>query len=312
MATEDPKKTKKQKKVQPLFSPELAPDVRKLLADHKKILVPASAPVPPKYIDLRDATGATIGGLVVFAAMEYGVWLFLRWILVGVFPDDVAVALSGAVGVIGVLLLIAMLIGTLVESKERTAARVHHGQYLLPADWDKAATALMLRAQQAVGSVQESAVNRMGLLDAVKNEVVLPEQLWDIGRVLQQQSVLRARQVELRGQLSAAQLDAVLGPQRQAIELSATAMEAKVAKLERYAEQALEADAVLKAESVLTTALEDRDRYVELLASTEIANHSGLIDELSKETADLKAVLTRSINAALETGQTLALPQDPA
>jgi hypothetical protein len=308
MATENPKK--KKQKVEPLFSPELTPEVRKLLADNKKILVPASSPAPTWYIDLRDATGTTIGGLVVFAAMEYGVWLFLRWIFVGIFPDGVAAALSGAAGVVGVLLLIAMLIGTLVESKERTAARVHHGQYLLPDDWDKAATALMLRAQQAVRSVQESDVNRQGLLDAVKNEVVLPEQLWDIGRVLQQQSVLRTRQVELRGQLSAAQFDAVLGPQRQAIELSASAMEAKVAKLERYAEQALEADAVLKAESILATAIEDRDRYVELLASTEIANHSGLIDELSKETADLKAVLNRSINAALETGQTLTPSDD--
>jgi hypothetical protein len=170
----------------------------------------------------------------------------------------------------------------------------------------------MLRAQQAVRSVQESDVNQRGLLDAVKNEIVLPENLWDLGRVLQQQSVLRVRQSELAEQLPGAQLEAVLAPQRQAIELSATAMEAKVAKLEQYAEQVREADAVLKAESILASALEDRDRYVELLSSTEIAGHSDLIDELSKETADLQAVLHRSITAALETGQTLALPDDHA
>ncbi|MEV5964677.1 hypothetical protein AB0L70_23090 [Kribbella sp. NPDC051952] len=311
MANEKPKKKKKQK-AEPLFSPELAPDVRTLLAANQKILVPASAPAPKRHIDLRDATGTSIAGLGFFAAMEYGVWLFVRWLAYGLFPDAVAPWISGGAGILGLLLLVAMLIGMSIESKERTAARVHHGEYLLPADWDADATALMLRAQQAVRSVQESDVNQRGLLDAVKNEIVLPENLWDLGRVLQQQSALRVRQTELAEQLPGAQLEAVLAPQRQAIELSATAMEAKVAKLEQYAEQVREADAVLRAESILASALEDRDRYVELLSSTEIAGHSDLIDELSKETADLRAVLNRSITAALETGQTLALPDDHA
>lgn len=311
MASEKPKKKKKQT-AEPLFSPELTPDIRTLLATNPKILVAASAPAPKRHIDLRDATWSSIAGLGVFSAVEYGVWLFLRWVVYGLFPDGVAIWLSGGAGLIGVLLLLALLIGMSIESKERTAARVHHGQYLLPEDWDADATALMLRAQQAVRSVQESDVNQRGLLDAVKNEVVLPEHLWDIGRVLHQQSVLRVRQAELGEQLPSAQLEAVLGSQRQAIELSATAMEAKVAKLEQYAEQVREADAVLKAETILASALEDRDRYVELLSTTEVANHSDLIDELSEETADVQAVLNRSITAALETGQTLALPDGHA
>ncbi|WP_020392205.1 hypothetical protein [Kribbella catacumbae] len=45
-----------------------------------------------------------------------------------------------------------------------------------------------------------------------------------------------------------------------------------------------------------------------MLASTEAV--TGLIEELSRETTDVHA-LTNSLAAALETGQTLALPIEP-
>ncbi|MFI6675129.1 hypothetical protein [Kribbella sp. NPDC050470] len=289
-----------------LFAPDVPPAVRSLLSEHPSVLLPASAPKQDAVG--RQAAGETIGGLVVFAGIEVGLWFALRWLVYAIFPDGLAFWLSLGAGVFGVLLLVAGVAAMTGEGRARVAARKHHGQYLLAEDWDGDATALMERAQRAVETIQDSEVNKRGLLDAAKNDVVLPEQLWDIGRVLQQLSALRSRQADIEDQLQSARLEAVLRPQREALELSATAMETKVAKLERYADQVREADAVLRVETLLEGALQDRDRYVELLSSTEVAGHSGLIEEFSQETADLNATLSRRIAAALETGQTLALP----
>ena len=283
-----------------LFAPDVPAEVRGRLTGTPEALVAASAPVPDPH-----SAAKTAAGLVVFAGFQVAFWLFVHWLAYGLFPDGFAVWVSGGAAVLGVLLLAGLIAGSRAEEKARTAAREYHGRYLLPEDWDKESTALMHRARKAVRTVQDAEVNKRGLLDAAKNEVLLPEQLWDIGRVLQQLSALRTRHAEIGEQLEAGHLGAVLEPQRQALDLSARAMQDKVAKLEQYAEQVREADAVLKAEAVLKDALEDRERYVELLASTEIAVNSDLIEELSKETADLHTVLSRSVAAALETGLTL-------
>jgi hypothetical protein len=307
------RKSKSGRTPKPVFSPELPPEAWDLFAEHPELMAPASAPAPKTGSDLRRTPGESVAALFFFAGLEVGLWFLARWILHAVFPDGLAAWLSGGAAVFGVFLLIAAFVGASTESQQRSLARKHHGEYLLAEDWDEEATALMLRAQQAVRAVQKSEVNKQGLLDAVKNDVVLPEQLWDLGRVLQQQSVLRARQAELGKGLGDAQLDQILGPQRQALKLSATAMEEKVAKLERYAEQVHNADAVLRAETVAAIAAVDTDRYVELLASTEIAGDSSLIEDLSKDTSRVHSTLAGILAAALETGQTLALPskQDP-
>lgn len=306
-----PRKSKSGRKLKPVFSPELPPDVRDLFADHPELMAPASAPPPKTGSDLRRTPGESVAGLCFFAGLEVGLWFLARWIFNAVFPDGLAVWLTGGAAVLGVVLLIAAVFGASTESQQRVLASKHHGEYLLPEDWDEDAAALMLRAQQAVRAVQKSEVNKHGLLDAVKNDVVLPGQLWDLGRVLQQQSVLRARQAEIGKGLGDAQLDQILGPQRQALKLSATTMEEKVAKLERYAEQVRDADAVLRAETVASIAAVDTDRYLELLATTEIAGDSSLIEELSRDTSQVHSTLAGILAAALETGQTLALPGKP-
>jgi hypothetical protein len=220
-----------------LFSPDVPPAARALLTEHPDVLIPASA---PKQDVGRQRAGDTVGGLVVFAGIEFGLWIFLRWLLYAIFPDGLAVWLSGGAAVLGVLLLFAAIAAMSGESRAGVVARKHQGNYLLAEDWDEDAAALMRRAQRAVDAIQDSEVNQQGLLDAAKNDVVLPEQLWDIGRVLQQLSSLRTRQADIEQQLRTARFEAVLYPQRRALELSATAMETKVAKLEQYADQVRE------------------------------------------------------------------------
>ncbi len=308
---EDEQPTAKARKAKVVFSPELSQEVRDQLLQHKKMLVPASAPTPQKLVQMRQSPAGSVVSLLFFAGIQYWFWRLLRWAFHGVLPEGLADVLTVMAGVLGVLIFIGTAKGMSVESKERAAVRKYHGKYLLPTDWDDEATVLMLRAQAAVKAVKKSEVNKRGLLDAVKNDVVLPEQLWDIGRVLQQQSALRKRQAEITEGLESKELETVLEPQRRALRISATAMEEKVAKLEQYADQVREADAVLRTETVLTDAIQDSDRYVELLASTEAAADGGLIEELSRETAEVRSALSRSVAAALEAGQALALPSKP-
>ncbi|TDD19657.1 hypothetical protein E1218_23600 [Kribbella turkmenica] len=294
-----------------VFSPDVPASARTLLTEHPDALIPASVP-HEEVVARRQPAGESVGGLLIFGGIEVGLWFFLRWLLFTIFPDGLAFWLSGGAAVLGVLLFTAGIAALAGESRARGVARKYHGRYLLAGDWDEQGQALMRRAQRAVDRIQDSEVSRRGLLDAAKNDVVLPEQLWDIGRVLQQISVLRARQAHIGEQLRTARLETVLQPQQQALELSVQAMEAKVAKLEQYADQVREADAVLEVETALEGALEDRERYVELLSSTEVAGHGGLIEELSQETADLRETLSRRVAAALESGQALTLPPQDA
>ncbi|MEV8378650.1 hypothetical protein AB0P21_38275 [Kribbella sp. NPDC056861] len=292
----------------PVFSPAMSEVAVAHLLEYPEAMVRASDPTPERRVGPRNVTGDLVKGLIGFVGIATGLWFLLRWGLYAVLPDGLAFWLAGAFAVLGGLFVLLGIGGTLTEQDEQLAAREWHGRYLSAADWDDESAALMLRAQDAVRAVEDSEVNGRGLLDAVKNDVVLPEQLWDLGRVLQQVSVLRAQQAEIGKGLDEAQLDQVLGAQRRALKLSAAAMEAKVVKLEQYAQQVRLADAVLRAEAAAHLAAADSDRYLELLATTEVAGSSSVLDELSADSAEVKNVLARSLAAALETGQLLAEP----
>jgi hypothetical protein len=193
---------------------------------------------------------------------------------------------------------------SLAEDRGHKAVRLEYGKYLIPADFDEEAGRSLGRAQRAVKTVLEATVTRQGLLDDVKNELVLPEQLWDIAQVLREQTVLRARQRDIARGMATAELDAVLGPQRRALALSVEAIRRKVDLLDQYADRVRSADAALRAEA----ALGDGDRYIELLARTEPAGDTSLVESFTDEATALKDTLTRTINAARDAGRTLALP----
>ena len=198
-----------------------------------------------------------------------------------------------------------ILVKSVVEDRGHKAVRLQHGKYLLPEDFDEAAARLLGRAQRAVKTVLEATVTRRGLLDEMKNELVLPEQLWDIAQVLREQTVLRARQRDVARGMATAELEAVLGPQRRALALSVDAIKRKVDLLDRYADRVRSADAALRAEA----ALEDGDRYIELLARTEPVGDTSVVQGFADEATALKDTLTRTINAARDAGRTLALPE---
>jgi hypothetical protein len=105
--------------------------------------------------------------------------------------------------------------------------------------------------------------------------------------------------------MATAELEAVLGPQRRALDRSVEAIKRKVDLLDRYADRVRSADAALRAEA----ALEDGDRYIELLARTEPAGDTTVVQGFADEATALRATLARSIAAARDAGRTLALPE---
>jgi hypothetical protein len=289
----------------PVFAPDLPADARRLLDRKPELLVPAGKPKPSRQTSWSVEPMATLGSLLVWLAVVVGVWIAALIIFAITLPTAVAAWSALGLAAVGILTTGAVAISSAVEDRSHKAARRHHGQYLLPEDFDDEAARMMVRAQRSVRTVLGATVTRRGLLDELQNGLVLPEQLWVIGQVLHEQSVLRARQREVARGMATAELEAVLGPQRRALVRSADAMKRKVELLERYAERVRSADAALRAEA----ALEDGDRYIELLARTEPAGDNSVVQGLADEAARLHGTLARSIEAARDAGRTLALPE---
>lgn len=295
------------RRVDPVFAPDVPARVRRMFGRRPELMVAAGRSRPRRQTSWSIEPMATLGSLLVWLAVCVGVWIAALIIFAVTLPTAVAAWSALALAGVGVLTTGAVAVGSAVEDRGHKAARHYHGKYLLAEDFDGEATGLMTRAQRSVRTVLEATVTRRGLLDELQNELVLPEQLWDIGQVLHEQTVLRGRQRDLAQGMATAELDAVLGPQRRALARSADAIRRKVELLERYAELVRSADATLRAEE----ALQDSDRYIELLARTEPAGDTTIVQGLADEAVRLRGILARSIEAARDAGRTLALPRSP-
>ncbi|NEA37519.1 hypothetical protein [Streptomyces sp. SID13031] len=290
---------------EPVFAPDVPVEVRRLFERKPELFVPASGPKPKRQTSWSTEPAATFGSLLVWLAVCVGGWILALIIFALTLPTAVAAWAALVLAVVAVVTTGAVGVGSAVENRKQKAVRLQHGQYLLAEDFDEESGRLLARGQRAVKSVLEATVTRRGLLDDVKNDLVLPEQLWDIGQVLHEQSVLRARQREVARGMATAELEAVLGPQRRALTRSVDAIKRKVDLLERYADRVRSADAALRAEA----ALEDGDRYIELLARTEPAGDTSVVQGFADEAAALQSTLTHTIAAARAAGRTLALPE---
>lgn len=287
----------------PVFAPTVPRNDRRRLERHPEALVPASEPTPHRQTAWGSQPLTTLGSMLVWVTVCAGVWAVVFVVLALALPTEVAAWTGLAMAGLGVVATILVGAGFAIEDRYQKLARLHHGSYLLADDFDDAAAAMMHRCQRAVRQVLAAKVTTLGLLDEIQNELVLPEQLWDIGRVLQQQSVLRTKQRNAMAGVVTAELEAVLGPQRQALTRSVAAMEKKVVAIENYAHRVRVADAALRAEE----ALQDDDEYLELLIQTESPSDRTVVNELSEDASHLHATLSRSIAAAREAGKTLSL-----
>lgn len=290
---------------EPVFAPDVPAGVRRLFERKPDVFVPAGRPQPKRKTSWSIEPMATFGSLLVWLAVCVGGWILALIIFALTLPTAVAAWAALVLAVVGVVTTGGVTVSSALEDRGHKAARLHHGKYLLAEDFDDEAARPLVRAQGAVRTVLEATVTQRGLLDEMQNELVLPEQLWDIGQVLHEQTMLRSRQREVAGGMATVELEAVLGPQRQALRRSVDAIRRKVELLERYADRVRSADAALRAEA----ALDDGDRYIELLARTEPAGDTGVVQGFADEAAILRDTLARTIDAARAAGRTLALPE---
>ncbi|MFI6706639.1 hypothetical protein ACIBF7_09425 [Nonomuraea sp. NPDC050478] len=180
-------------------------------------------------------------------------------------------------------------------------ARRHHGRYLIPQDFDEEAAAVLHRAQQAVGTVLRSHVNAEGLLDGPRNALLLPEQEWEIARLLAKLSALRADHRELLGRGLAPEVAAVLKPLQGALDGSEAAVVARVEALERYAGHVAEAERAYHAREQIEELRARLPRYEELLAETGAGTMAvAEIERLAEDADSVERALRRSVTSAHE------------
>ncbi|MFI6901484.1 hypothetical protein ACIBKY_09490 [Nonomuraea sp. NPDC050394] len=180
-------------------------------------------------------------------------------------------------------------------------ARWNEGRYLLPEDFDTEARAILARAQEAIGTVLRSHVNAEGLLDDIRNAVMLPAQEWEIARLLAKLSALRTEHRALLGRGVAPEVAEMVAPLERALDSSEAAVLARVEALEGYAGHVAEAEAAYHARGQIEELRARLPRYEELLAESGAdALAVPEIERLAEDAGHLERALRRSVTSAHE------------
>ncbi|MGN9844050.1 hypothetical protein ACTMTI_38590 [Nonomuraea sp. H19] len=287
-----------------IVDPAAPADVADLLRANRKLLVRIHAGWAPTGKRPRPATGVLASATATAAAaaaIVYGLDLFLaeRY-------TPFVVVMTGAA-----LLIVAVLLRPRPDAEvERRHAleralydksREYHGRYVLREHLDEPARALMTRTQSAVEQVMDSGVNAEGLLDDVRNAVMLPAQEWEIARLLAKLSELRAEHQEVVSEGVTPEVAAVAEPLAQALDSSQQAVLARVEALERYAGHVADAERAYRARYQIERLSAKLPRYEELLAESG-ADESAVpeLSRLSDDAGRLEQALRDSVSSAHE------------
>ncbi|WP_329429596.1 hypothetical protein OG339_13915 [Streptosporangium sp. NBC_01495] len=189
-----------------------------------------------------------------------------------------------------------------IEHELYREARWYEGRYLLPAeDFDYKAGQLLDRTQQAIDYILRSRVNAMGMLDSVRNSVMLPSQEWEIARLLTKLSTLRNEHHEFVYGGSTPEVAAAMAPLERALAASEAAVLARVEALERYAGHVADAERALRAHDQIEALRARLPRYEELLAESGADVFAvPEIGRLAEDAGHLEQALRDSVRSAHE------------
>ncbi|MEV8632776.1 hypothetical protein AB0395_14055 [Streptosporangium sp. NPDC051023] len=180
-------------------------------------------------------------------------------------------------------------------------SRHYHGRYLILEDFDYAARELLGRAQRAIDHILRSRVNVIGMLDSVRNAVMLPAEEWEIARLLTKLSELRARHRHLARGGRSPEVAAAMAPMERALAASEAAVVARVKALERYAAHVTQADRVLVSQGQIEVLRAHLPDYEQLVAETGAARFlAPEIGHLSEDADHLRRALRDSLHSAHE------------
>ncbi|WP_206068531.1 hypothetical protein [Nonomuraea composti] len=288
-----------------IVDPEVPPESAHLLRESRGVLLkmrqgwtPASRrPLTRGHVLMLAAFGpaALIGLLLSRDSTSLGSTLML-----------LAVPTAGLI--IG--LVIAALTGRLSLPKDEddefeqerelfAQLRWYEGHYVLVEDLDPSARRLLTRAQRAIITVTASRVNTEGLLDDVRNAVMLPAQEWEITRLLAKLSSVRVAHRATISQGLTPEAEAAVLPLTRALDLSQEAVLARVEALERYAAHVSEAERAYQARLQVEELRGRLPQYEELVAETEAdAFAVRELQRLTMDASQLEEALRRSVSSA--------------
>ncbi|MFC7650191.1 hypothetical protein ACFQX6_65020 [Streptosporangium lutulentum] len=175
------------------------------------------------------------------------------------------------------------------------------GRHLILEDFDYGARHLLGRVQQAIDFILRSRVNTLGMLDSVRNSVMLPAEEWEIARLLTKLSALRAKHRNLARGGRAPEVAAAMAPLERALAASEAAVVARVEALERYARHVSDAERALLSQSQIDALRAHLPEYEQLVAETGAARFSAPeIGHLSEDADLLQRALRDSVRSAHE------------
>lgn len=195
------------------------------------------------------------------------------------------------------------------------AAVTYHRRYVVPAlDLHDAAMRRWRRARSAAAAIQTSEAVRLGLIDTVEIDAVLPYHLWDIAERLALLAGPERRLPEILHGLdtSDAEIMAVLEPQRRVHDLAIADIEARISRLEEFAALAAAADTARRRQRAAEELAALNPDYEELL--TRLGEPANALSIAGRTAAELRAVAAGADDAvrrANEAGRALALPAEP-
>ncbi|SDI38731.1 hypothetical protein [Nonomuraea jiangxiensis] len=287
-----------------IVDPAVPDHVASLLRDNRKLLVRIHSGWVPERRRSHPAAG-TAARLVAtgtaVAAVVYGLALFVA----ERYTPFVVIMTGAALLIVGVLLRprpdAEVERRHALERDVHDAATANEGRYVLRESLDDPARSLMSRAQTAIDQVMASSVNTEGLLDDVRNAVMLPAQEWEIARLLAKLSALRSEHQEVVSEGVVPEVAAVAEPLAHALDSSHQAVLARVEALERYAGHVAEAERAYRARNQIERLSARLPRYEELLA--ESGADQSAVPELSRLSDDadrLEQALRDSVSSAHE------------
>ncbi|MEV1179617.1 hypothetical protein, partial [Nonomuraea sp. NPDC049784] len=249
-----------------VVDPEVPPDDAQLLRESRRVLIKMRqgwAPESKRAISGTHYRMVSAFGTVVFFGVLAGFGLVGR-------------GLGLMLVLLGIPLMVALFVrgdlpGDEEEEYEREVyeqLRWYEGRYVLIDDLDESSGRLLGRAQRAIATVTESRVNAEGLLDDVRNSVMLPAQEWEIARLLAKLSALRAKHRETVSKGVTPEVEAVAEPLARALDSSEEAVLARVEALERYASNVSDAERAYVAHHQIEELRGRVHQYEELVAET--------------------------------------------
>ncbi|GIH99395.1 hypothetical protein [Planobispora takensis] len=175
------------------------------------------------------------------------------------------------------------------------------GRFLVLEDFDHPSRELLGRVQRAIDRILRSRINAMGLLDSVRNSVMLPAEEWEIARLLAKLSALRARHRDLARSGRTPEVVAAMEPLERALAASEAAVVARVEALERYARHVEEAERALASQHQLEALRSHLPEYEQLLAEAGAGRlMAPEIGYLAQDADRLQQALRDSVRSAHE------------